>query len=327
MIIITGAAGFIGSAVCWGLNKRGRRSIVAVDEANLPEDKKKNLKPLQIAEYIDKDKFIKQIKSDSLQFAAEAIIHLGACSDTTETDEKFLTENNFEYTKALCEYCVKNNTRFIYASSAATYGDGSQGYCDDENTIDALKPLNFYAASKQKFDLWARDNKLLGRIAGLKYFNVFGPNEYHKADMRSIVLKGYEQIKTTGKMHLFKSYKQGFADGEQRRDFLYIKDAVSMTLFFLDDPGTCGIFNLGTGTATTYHNITKAIFKALNKPPAIEYIEMPETLQPRYQYFTQADISKLRGAGYDKPVTPIEEAIREYVQDYLVSGARLSNAL
>ncbi len=324
MIAVTGAAGFIGSAICWSLNKNGRTDIVIVDEADLPDDKKHNLNQLKFETYLGKHEFIRKIKEKKLKILPEAIIHMGACSDTTEANEKFLRENNFEYTKILCEFCVQNKIRFIYASSAATYGDGSKGYSDDESSIDKLEPLNLYGKSKQLFDKWAKENKLLDKIVGLKYFNVFGPNEYHKGDMRSVALRGFEHIKHTGKMRLFKSYKKEYADGEQKRDFLYVKDAVDMTLFFLKNPGVNGIFNAGSGAASTWNQLANAIFKALGKKPDIEYTEMPENLKQKYQYFTQADISKLRKAGYKKPVTPLDEAVRDYVQNYLVPHSHLS---
>lgn len=324
MIIVTGAAGFIGSAILRGLNKKNRYDIVIVDEAELCEEKKQNLKPLQFEYYLDKNEFIKKIKGNDFKEKIEAIFHMGACTDTTEMNEKFLTENNYEYTRTLCNYCIKKNIRFVYASSAATYGNGSAGYCDDEKMIDKLKPLNLYGKSKQAFDKWAKDNNLLGKIVGLKYFNVFGPNEYHKGEMQSVVLKAYEQIKQTGKMRLFKSYKREYADGEQKRDFLYVKDAVDMTLFFLGKPKINGIFNIGSGEATSWNELAKAIFKALGKKPNIEYIDMPEEIKEHYQYFTQADISKLRSAGYKNKVTPLEKAVRDYTQNYLIPHSHLS---
>ncbi|UCH12559.1 MAG: ADP-glyceromanno-heptose 6-epimerase [Candidatus Omnitrophota bacterium] len=326
MIVVTGGAGFIGSALVWALNKQGRKDIIVVDEANLSDEKKQNLSHLKLKDYLDKDPFIEKIRRSGLMATkkTEAVIHMGACSDTTETNEQFLMENNYEYTKTLCKYCLNNKVRFIYASSAATYGDGSKGYSDSEQIIDRLKPLNLYGKSKQLFDKWAKDNKLLDKIVGLKYFNVFGPNEYHKGEMRSVVLKAYQQIKATGKMRLFKSYRAEYADGEQKRDFLYIKDAVDMTLFFLDRLEVNGIFNVGSGIGQPWNELANAIFKALGKKPDIEYFDMPEELKERYQYFTQADISKLRNAGYDKSITPLEESVRDYVQNYLIPHSHLA---
>ncbi len=325
MIIVTGGAGFIGSAIVWALNRQGRKDIIIVDEANLPDEKKENLNPLKFKDCLGKDKFLKKIKMGSdPRGQTPFLIHMGACSDTTETNEKFLMENNYEYTKTLCNYCLNNKVRFIYASSAATYGDGSNGYSDSEETIDRLKPLNLYGKSKQLFDKWAKDNKLLDKIVGLKYFNVFGPNEYHKGEMRSVVLKAYQQIKATGKMRLFKSYKPEYDDGGQKRDFLYIKDAVDMTLFFLEKSEVNGIFNIGSGIAHPWNELANAIFKALGKKPNIGYINMPKNIKDHYQYFTQADVSKLRNAGYDKNIIPLEESVRDYVQNYLQTHTHLS---
>jgi ADP-L-glycero-D-manno-heptose 6-epimerase len=250
----------------------------------------------------------------------DAVFHLGACSSTTETDVSFLMDNNFEYTKQLTQWSADENIRLIYASSAATYGDGSQGFSDDEEKLETLRPLNPYGYSKQLFDLWAKRNGLLEKIVGLKYFNVFGPNEYHKQEMRSFVLKAFEQINAIGKVRLFKSHRPDYKDGEQKRDFLYIKDAVDMTLFFFDNPKTAGIYNLGAGVARTWNDLAKAVFAAMDKKPNIEYIDMPDSVRNQYQYFTEADISKLRSAGYKKPITPLESAVKDYVQNYPQKG-------
>jgi ADP-L-glycero-D-manno-heptose 6-epimerase len=258
-----------------------------------------------------------------LPFTVDAVFHLGACSSTTETDVSFLMENNFEYTKQLAQWTADENIRFIYASSAATYGDGSEGFSDDQDGIETLKPLNPYGYSKQLFDLWAKRNGLLDKIVGLKYFNVFGPNEYHKADMRSFVLKAFEQINTTGKVRLFKSHRPDYNDGEQKRDFLYVKDAVDMTLFFYDNPETSGIYNLGAGISRSWNDLAKAVFVAMGKSPNIEYIDMPETIRNQYQYYTEADITKLRTAGYKKPITQLEDAVKDYVRNYLQKSAYL----
>jgi ADP-L-glycero-D-manno-heptose 6-epimerase len=242
---------------------------------------------------------------------------MGACSDTTERNASYMIQNNYDFSKLLANWAVGRGLRFIYASSAATYGDGSQGFCDDETELNKLMPLNIYGYSKQMFDLWAIRAGLLKRIVGLKYFNVFGPNEYHKGDMRSFVVKAFEQINAAGKVGLFKSHRSDYADGEQKRDFLYIKDAVDMTLFFLENRKIGGIFNIGTGAARTWNDLANATFRAMNKEPNIEYIPMPEKLRDKYQYFTQADITKLRKAGYDKEQTSLEDAIKDYVQNYL----------
>jgi ADP-L-glycero-D-manno-heptose 6-epimerase len=316
MIIVTGGAGFIGSALIAGLNKRGIDDILVVDR--LGNDQRwKNLVNLRFADYIDKDDFLDMVTEDIVGYSVDAVFHLGACSSTTETDVSFLMENNYQYTKQLAQWTADENIRLIYASSAATYGDGSQGFSDDEEKLEALSPLNPYGYSKQLFDLWAKRNGLLDKIVGLKYFNVFGPNEYHKADMRSFVLKAFEQINTTGKVRLFKSNRPDYKDGEQKRDFLFVKDAVDMTLFFFDNPKTAGIYNIGAGVARTWNDLVKAVFAAMGKKPNIEYIDMPDSVRNQYQYFTEADITKLRSAGYKMQITPLEEAVKDYIQNYL----------
>jgi ADP-L-glycero-D-manno-heptose 6-epimerase len=329
VIIVTGGAGFIGSAVIWRLNQLGREDILIVDHLGSGE-KWKNLVPLRFRDYLEKDEFLRLIDHDSLPIPAEkgnkgidAIIHLGACSSTTEQDASYLVKNNFEYTKQLAQFAVENGIRFIYASSAATYGDGAKGFSDNEGVLHELRPLNMYGYSKQLFDMWARAKGLLDRIVGLKYFNVFGPNEYHKADMRSLVVKAYEQVVSTGKIRLFKSHRNDYADGEQKRDFLYVKDAVEMTLHFLDNRNANGIFNIGSGQANTWNSLATAIFASLGKQERIEYVDMPETIRDKYQYYTCADITSLRRAGYDKQPTPLEKAVGEYVSEYLVPRKRL----
>lgn len=316
MIIVTGGAGFIGSALIAALNKRQITDILVVDELGT-DQKWKNLCNLSFADYVEKDDFLEMVIADKLNSSLEAVFHLGACSDTTETNASYLIKNNYEYSKLLAQWATADNVRFIYASSAATYGDGSDGFKDDQENIDILRPLNMYGYSKQLFDLWARRAGLLKNIAGLKYFNVFGPNEYHKADMRSFVVKAFEQINDTGIVHLFKSYKPEYADGEQLRDFIYVKDAVEMTLFFYDNPQISGLFNLGTGKARSWNDLVKAVFAAMNKKPNIEYTEMPESIRNQYQYYTEADTTSLRKAGYDKESTSLEDAIKDYIQNYL----------
>ena len=325
MIIVTGGAGFIGSALIAALNKRGLTDILVVDRLG-SDQRWKNLVNLRFADYIDKDDFLDMMAEDVLPFSAEAVFHLGACSSTTETDVSFLMSNNFEYTKQLSQWTTDENIRFIYASSAATYGDGLQGFSDDEEKLETLKPLNPYGYSKQLFDLWAKRNGLLDRIVGLKYFNVFGPNEYHKAEMRSFVLKAFEQINSNGRVRLFKSHRPDFKDGEQKRDFLYVKDAVDMTLFFFDNPKTAGIYNLGAGRARSWNDLAKAVFAAMGKSPNIEYIDMPDSVRNQYQYFTEADISKLRSTGYEKQITSLEEAAKDYVVHYLAKDEYLIGA-
>jgi ADP-L-glycero-D-manno-heptose 6-epimerase len=322
MIIVTGGAGFIGSAIIAALNKRGITDILVVDEQG--KENSKNLVNLYFADYAEKNDFLKKVVEKKISTDIESVFHIGACSDTTETDAEYLRKNNYQYSKVLAEWAIKAGIRFIYASSAATYGDGSKGFSDDEEKIEQLQPLNPYGHSKQLFDLWAQKNGLLKKIVGLKYFNVFGPNEYHKGDMRSFVVKAFEQINATDKVRLFKSYKPEFKDGQQMRDFLYIKDAVDMTLFFLDNPHINGLFNIGAGKARTWNDLVKAVFTAMDKSVNIEYIEMPDSIRNQYQYFTQADITKLRKAGYKKQITSLEDAIKDYVQNFLQNNKYLS---
>lgn len=317
MIVVTGGAGFIGSALVWALNKKGREDIIIVDHFG-ENDKYKNLIALKYLDVFDRDDFGQMVHDGFLKSnKVESVYHLGACSSTTQLDMNFLLRNNYEYTKFLCGHSINNNIRFVYASSAATYGDGSQGYDDNEDLLDTLRPLNPYGFSKQMFDQWAKREGYLDKIAGLKYFNVFGPNEYHKGDMQSIVSKAYKQVKETGKIRLFKSYSNEYGDGEQKRDFIYVKDAVDMTLFFGENKIVNGIYNVGTGKANTFNDFVKPVFKALNIKENIEYFEMPDVLKGRYQDFTQANMSKIRKAGYKGEFTKIEDAVIDYTKNYL----------
>ncbi len=312
MIVVTGAAGFIGSCIVAGLNERGREDLVLVDE--LDEAKKENIRRKKYLRYYDKKDFLNLILQDQVEERPEAVIHMGACSSTTLQDARYFKENNLEYTRSLATWALKHNVRFIYASSAATYGDGSVGYKDDEATLRRCRPLNLYGQSKQDFDLWVIDQGLQDKVAGLKFFNVFGPNEYHKGDMRSVVAKAYQRVADEGKISLFKSYRKDCKDGEQKRDFIYVKDAVDIVLFFLDHPQINGIFNAGTGEASTWNELAGALFDAVGKKPDIQYIDMPADLERRYQYFTQADMTKLRKSGYTKHFTPLKEAVADYVR-------------
>lgn len=321
MIVVTGGAGFIGSAIIHALNNRGITDILVADVVDHAE-KQKNLAALKYARFQDKTGFLKDVVRRSLP-PVSAIIHMGACSSTTETDLEFLRTNNFEYTRELARFALEKGVRYIYASSAATYGNGEQGYDDDTSRLETLRPLNPYGDSKQKFDLWARGEGVLDKIVGLKYFNAYGPNEYHKGDMQSMIRKGFMQIQEQGKMRLFKSYRPEYADGGQLRDFVYIRDAVAMTLFFLDHPHIGGIFNVGTGTARHWKDLALAIFAALDMPPNIEYIDMPLSIRGQYQYYTCAAMGRMRTAGYDQPITSLEDGIKDYVQNYLLPGKRL----
>ena len=325
-ILVTGGAGFIGSALVWALNRRGLTNIVICDILG-QDEKWKNLVPLKYADYIEAGAFRERLKSQAGAFGHfSAVFHLGACSATTEKNASYLIDNNFAYTKELAAWSLAQQARFIYASSAATYGDGAQGMDDKSSDLAALRPLNMYGYSKHLFDLYAQGESILNSIVGVKYFNVYGPNEDHKADMRSLVNKAYQQILETDKVRLFKSYKPEFKDGEQMRDFLYVKDAVEMTIHFAETATTAGgLYNLGSGEANTWVTLSRAIFAALGREPQIEFIEMPEILRGKYQYYTKADISKLRGTGYTKPLTSLPEAVRDYVQGYMVPGKKLGD--
>ncbi|MBN2180717.1 MAG: ADP-glyceromanno-heptose 6-epimerase [Sedimentisphaerales bacterium] len=324
MMIVTGGAGFIGSAIIAALNKRKITDIIVVDLLGC-DQKWKNLRNLSFADYIEKDDFLEMVIEDKIDDSVEAVFHLGACSDTTETNASFLIKNNFEYTKLLIQWATSRNIRFIYASSAATYGDGSAGFSDDESQMEKLSPLNMYGYSKHLCDLWAKKAGLLKKIAGLKYFNVFGPNEYHKANMRSFCLKAFEQINAIGKVRLFKSYKSEYKDGEQVRDFIYIEDAVEMTLFFLDNPKVNGLFNIGTSQPRTWNDLVAAVFKGMGKTPNIEYIEMPDSIRNQYQYYTCAENEKIRKVGYKRKTITLENAVKDYVQNYLRKGKYLGS--
>ncbi len=315
MWVITGGAGFIGSALLWKLNEEGHTDLMVVDRAEFPQ-KKKNLKKRRFDDYLEADDFKKRLLAGRFS-NLEGIVHLGACSSTTETDEAYLTRNNYEYTKALAEWALANKARFLYASSAATYGDGAYGYSTDDATTQKLKPLNLYGKSKQQFDLWALGAGVLKKMVGIKFFNIYGPNEYHKGDMRSMVAKSYEQIQKDGKIRLFKSDRPDYKDGEQVRDFLYVKDAVNVVYEFMQGKGFGGLYNLGTGKARSWNDLAKAIFTAIGKPPKVEYIEMPDALRGKYQYHSQADMSWMKGKK-TAPFMTLEAGVRDYVQNYLL---------
>ncbi len=320
MIVVTGGAGFIGSAIVWKLNAMNETDIMIVDSLGKSE-KWKNLRNLKYSDYLEKDIFLEKIEKKFFDGNdIECIFHLGACSSTTERDCRYLVINNFEYTKKLAEFAVEHEIRFIYASSAATYGAGENGYSDNEKFLEKLQPLNMYGYSKQMFDLYAMRKKIMPKIVGLKFFNVFGPNEYHKDDMRSLAHKAYYQIKETGSVNLFKSYHPEYKDGEQKRDFIYIKEAVSKSVAFLEYFKTNGIFNIGASKACTWIELVTPIFKALKKPVKINFIEMPEHLKPKYQYYTAADMTKFDSEISDKKMIQtfsLNEAVTDYVLNYL----------
>jgi ADP-L-glycero-D-manno-heptose 6-epimerase len=316
-ILVTGGAGFIGSALVHELNNRGLHQIHIVDVLGT-DAKWRNLVPLTFADYWEASDFQERLHKDAAGLPRwDFIFHLGACSATTERDASYLIQNNYALTRDLCLHAMHAGTRFVYASSAATYGDGSAGMDDQTEDLGRFQPLNMYGYSKHLFDRYALAEGLLEEIVGVKYFNVFGPNEYHKADMRSLVCKAHEQILQTGGMKLFRSHRPDYTDGGQSRDFLYVKDAVAMTIHLAETRSAQGLFNLGSGAARTWLDLAHALFAALGRTPEIEFIDMPESIRDQYQYFTQADITKLRQSGYEAEVTSLEDAVRDYVQNYL----------
>ncbi len=316
MYIVTGGAGFIGSALVWKLNQQGIDDILVVDNLGSGE-KWKNLVNRSYADYLHKATLLQLLQKGSLTNVT-AVLHMGACSSTTEQDAEYLMENNYRYTRILAEYCLQNQVRFIYASSAATYGDGSLGFDDDPMLLPRLKPLNMYGYSKQLFDSWALRNNLLHRMVGLKFFNVFGPNEYHKGDMMSVVCKAFAQIRAGGRLRLFKSHRPDYAHGEQQRDFVYVKDCVDVVWWLLEHPEINGIFNLGRGQAQSWNELARAVFAAMEKPLALDYIDMPEAIREKYQYFTQADMNRLKARGCPAQSSNLADSVADYVRNYLM---------
>ncbi len=325
-VLVTGGAGFIGSACVWALNTLGVERIVVTDRLGRDE-KWRNLVPLRFEDYLEADDLLPRLDSGALG-KFDLVLHLGACSATTELDATFLARNNFEYTKQLAHWALGKHVRFVYASSAATYGDGTSGMSDIDNSnvaLSRLRPLNAYGYSKHLFDQYAARAGVLPRLVGLKYFNVYGPNEAHKGDMRSLVHKAYGQIEESGVVRLFRSHRPDYRDGEQQRDFLYVKDAVAMTLHLAMSPSAGGLYNIGSGKANTWLALTSALFGALERPPRVEFIDMPESIRAKYQYHTQADIAKLRAAEYIAPVTSLTDAVKDYVKGYLQGDRRLGD--
>ena len=315
--IVTGGAGFIGSNVVQALNDRGETDILVVDDLNNPL-KERHLSRLRYSAYLDKHDLRPALRRG--EFAdAKAVFHLGACSSTTEKNADYLADNNTAYTRELAEWCLAGGRRFVYASSASTYGAGECGYSDEEAVIPRLKPLNLYGQSKQAFDLIALKKGWFSQIVGLKFFNVFGPNEDHKGSMRSMIHQAYGQILQSGRIRLFKSYHPDYPDGGQLRDFVYVKDVVAEILYFHDNPSKNGIFNCGTGKARSWLDLGNAVFRAMYREPDIEFIEMPEQLRAHYQYFTEADMSKARAAGFDHDFLSLEDAVADYVRKHLVN--------
>lgn len=315
MKVITGVAGFIGSCVLSRFNQEGIKDVVIVDDFSR-EERKNNYKDKQYSLAIERESFPLWLSdnADKVDF----VIHLGARSDTTEKDWNVLLKLNLGYSQTLWKICADNSIPFIYASSAATYGDGSNGYSDDLSIIDQLQPLNLYGRSKQDFDIWQlQQEKRPPFWAGLKFFNVYGPNEYHKGRMASVVMHAFNQIKENGRVALFKSHKEGFKDGEQLRDFVYVKDVVDVILFLMKKQPQSDIYNIGTGTARSFYDLVKNIFVALNKDVAVDFIPMPMDIREKYQYYTCANIDKLKTVGYTKQFSSIEEGVKDYVLNYL----------
>jgi len=320
-IIVTGGAGFIGSNLVRALNGAGERDILLVDHLGADE-KWRNLVGLHFADYLDKTEFRARLRGGALG-GAQVVYHLGACSSTTEIDAGYLMDNNTRYTRELCEWALGAGARFVYASSGATYGDGALGYDDADAVTPRLRPLNMYGYSKQAFDLWTLEAGLFagGRIVGLKYFNVYGPGEDHKGEMRSVVHKAFHQVRARGTVRLFRSYRDEYADGEQKRDFVYVADAVAVTRFFGETGAPGGLYNVGTGTARTWLDLARAVFAAMGEAPAIDFIPMPEALRAKYQYETRAATAKLRAAGYRGEFHALEAGVADYVAKHLLPAA------
>lgn len=324
-VLVTGGAGLIGSAIVWALNQRGCHNVVVTDHLGSGE-KWRHLGALRFRDYLEADDLLPRLRSGALG-TFDVVLHLGACSSTTERDVTYLVKNNFEYSKEIASWALAHDARFVYASSAATYGDGGRGMRDEACDLNELRPLNAYGFSKHVFDRYASSHGFFERIAGLKYFNVFGPNEDHKGDMRSMVRKAWEQVRDSGRIQLFRSYHPEYRDGEQQRDFLYVKDAAAMTLHVACRNDATGLFNIGSGRAHTWLDVARSVFGAMGREPKIDFVEMPSAIRSAYQYFTQADIRKLRATGYSASVTPLNEAVRDYVTNYLIPGRVLEPEL
>ncbi len=317
MIVITGAEGFIGSCLVSRLNKDGYNDLVLVDDFNTVTGREKNLIGKNYTAKVNRSDFFNWFQEHSNE--VEFVFHIGARTDTTETDEHIFKVLNIDFSQQLFQICSNEGIPLVYASSAATYGEGEFGYNDDTQTLKHLKPLNPYGRSKNDFDKWAlAQEKQPYFWAGLKFFNVYGPNEYHKGRMASVVFHAYHQILEKGQVQLFKSHRPDYKDGEQKRDFIYVKDLCDVCVFLMHHRKNSGIYNLGSGTARTWNDLVQAIFAALNKSSQINYVDIPSDIREKYQYFTEANMDKLKQIGYNKAFTSVEEGVRDYVRNYLV---------
>ena len=319
MIVVTGAAGFIGSVLVGKLNSIGMENILMVDDFS-NELKKVNWSTKKYSDKMDRAVFLDWFKANASQVSF--VFHIGARTDTTEFNKEIFDELNVNYTKSIWNTCTSNNIPLVYASSAATYGGGEHGYADNHNEIPSLHPLNPYGWSKQEFDIWAlQQTNTPPQWQGLKFFNVYGPNEYHKARMASVIFHAFHQINNTGKVKLFRSHRPDFKDGWQLRDFIYVKDLVNVCVFLMQNKVQSGIYNLGTGQARSFYDLADSTFKAMDKQTEIEYVDIPADIRDKYQYFTEADMSKLIAQGYSTPFTSLEEGVRDYVSNYLSKNA------
>lgn len=321
MYVITGGAGFLGSTLLWQLNGMGHDDIVVVD--NLGSGPKwRNLVKRAYVDYLHRDRFLDLVRRDALPWKLDALIHLGACSSTTEQNADFLMENNFHYSRDVCRYALDKGARVITASSAATYGDGSLGFSDNPALVPRLRPLNMYGYSKQLLDLWLQREHLEDEVASLKFFNVYGPNEYHKGDMASVVFKAHGRIRESGRMALFRSEDSEVPHGDQKRDFVYVKDCAWLMAWLLEHPGVNGIRNVGSGEARSFNDLVRAVFAALGREPVIEYVDMPASLRGRYQAYTRADMGWLGRAGCPVRFRKLEDGVTDYVRAYLEAEDR-----
>lgn len=314
--VLTGGAGFIGSCVLSYLNGMGKDDVLVVDDMGRGE-KWRNLSGKRFEDYINKQEFAAKIEKGIFDRDVGCVVHMGACSSTTETDAEYMMNNNYAYTKKLAQWSAKKGVRFIYASSGATYGDGSLGFSDDDENTLKLKPRNVYGFSKAAFDNWAIKSGLVSKIAGLKFFNVFGPNEYHKGDMSSVVYKSYLNVKEKGFIELFESDSRKYENGMQMRDFVYVKSCQKIIWWLIENENVCGIYNVGTGKPRTWNDLAQAVFAATGKKEDIRYKKMPEQLKGKYQNFTCAENIKLKKAGYTEKFPELEDSVKDYVKNYL----------